>query len=185
LALQKHIHHCHSKQGSYRLQIKAQEDDYAAFEAVVVQNIKISLATFYDWRSGNFSTQVDQIQFMKEQLGKMDPEQDWSIFKSNNQHRFLQDCSLVDIKSIEYDGFDDPSVKVIKIGKLQRKEGVFKRAYKPCEVALTSSNYFHAMPELQPGEKFYQQPELSIDLLDFTLTPLMMNEKDPEEICKF
>jgi hypothetical protein len=182
IALQKHIDHCYSKQVDYRILIKEQEEDFAAFEAVVVQNIKISLATFYEWRSTTFSQQVDQIKVMKQQLDDMDPERDWGIFKNHNQNRFLQPCPLVEIADLKYQGHDDPSVRIVKQGRLQKKEGVFKRAYKPYWGVLTPSSYFHAIPELQKGEKFLGQPELTLDLTEYTLQPLMMNEKDPEEI---
>jgi hypothetical protein len=185
VALEKHIEQCYGKQVDYRMLIKEQEDDFAAFEAVVVQNIKISLATFYDWRSGTFNQQIDQIRTVKEQLDNMDPERDWSIFKSKNKNKFLQPCPLVEVQDLKFEGYDDPALKPLKQGKLHRKEGVFKRAYKGYVGVLTPSGYFHLIPEPQKGEKFLGQPELTLDLTEYTLQPLMMNEKDPEEIGIF
>lgn len=179
MALQRHIVACAKNQQDYRTQIIAQEEDFAAFEAVVVQNVKVSLATFYDWRSGTFEQQVDQIKFMQNQLKQMDPERDWSMFKNNNDNRFLVVPSeFVQPKRVQYDGFDDPGVQFTKQGKLLRKEGVFKRTYKNVHVVLTSSSYFHSFAD---GDLI--TPELSIDLMECTLVPLMMNEKEPEEIA--
>ncbi|KAJ3277153.1 hypothetical protein HDV01_000205 [Terramyces sp. JEL0728] len=182
-ALQRHIAYCNSKQQEYRNKIMGQQEDFAAFEAVVVQNIKVSMSTFYEWRSSNFSQQVDQIKAMQSQLNQMDPERDWGLFASNNENRFLTPCPVVKVADLTYDGYDDPGLTIVKQGKLLRKEGVFKRAYKPTVGVLTQSGYLHALPELAPGEQFYQPPEISIDLTECTLAPLMMNEKEPEELA--
>ncbi|KAJ3358678.1 hypothetical protein HDU91_005153 [Kappamyces sp. JEL0680] len=185
MALQKHIAACFERQKDYRSQIIAQEQDFAAFEAVVVQNIKVSLATFYEWRAGTFGQQIDQIKQMQTQLGQMDPERDWSLFTLHNDHRFLVHPSeFVQIRSVDYDGSDDPLVNVVKQGQLLRKEGVFKRTYKPIHAVLTASSYFHSFPELAKGEKLSNLvPDLTVDLTECTLVPLMMNEKEPEEIA--
>jgi hypothetical protein len=185
ISLQKHIDQCYGKQADYRMLIKEQEDDFAAFEAVVVQNIKISLSTFYEWRSGTFIQQVDQIKIMKGQLDEMDPERDWKIFKGKNKNRFLQPCPLVELSDLKFDGHDDPALKPIKQGRLLKKEGVFKRTFKAYTAVLTPSSYFHAIPEPPKGEKYLGLPELTLDLTEFTLQPLMMNEKDPEELGNF
>lgn len=182
-ALQRHIAYCNSKQQEYRDKIMAQQEDFAAFEAVVVQNIKVSMSTFYEWRSSNFTQQVDQIKAMQTQLNQMDPERDWSLFAASNEKRFLAPCPLVKVSDLTYDGHDDPGLTIIKQGKLLRKEGVFKRAYKPSVGVLTHSGFLHTLPELGPGEQFYQAPEISIDLTECTLAPLMMNEKEPEELA--
>ncbi|KAJ3325901.1 hypothetical protein HDV06_002286 [Boothiomyces sp. JEL0866] len=182
-ALQRHIAYCNSKQQEYRDKIIAQQEDFAAFEAVVVQNIKVSMSTFYEWRSSNFTQQVDQIKAMQTQLNQMDPERDWGLFAAGNEKRFLTPCPLVKLSDLTYDGHDDPGLTIVKQGKLLRKEGVFKRAYKPSVGVLTHSGFLHTLPELGPGEQFYQSPEISIDLAECTLAPLMMNEKEPEELA--
>lgn len=171
-------------QMEYRSRIIEQEEDFGAFEAVVVQNIKVSLATFYEWRSGTFGQQLDQIKEMQTQLTGMDPEKDWKTFKLRNDNRFLVTPSeFVQIAQVKYDGYDDPAVTIVKQGPMMKKEGVFKRSYKRIHAVLTYSSYFHAFPELAKGESLQgQAPELTVDLTECTLIPLMMNEKDPEEI---
>ncbi|KAI8892147.1 hypothetical protein BC833DRAFT_662605 [Globomyces pollinis-pini] len=157
----------------------------AAFEAVIIQNIKVSMATFYEWRTGKFNQELDQIKTIQTQLTAMDPEQDWKVFKDNHANRFLENVPLVQIKELRYEGWDHPGLQIVKQGKLLRKEGVFKRAYKTSLGILTRSGYLHSVPELQPDEQFYELPEQTIDLMDCTLVPLMMNEKEPEEIGMF
>jgi hypothetical protein len=185
VALQKHIAVCHEKQEHYRGQLIEEEQDFASFEAVIVQNIKVSLATFYEWRSGTFGAQLDQIKQLQGQLGDMDPERDWWFFSHNNDNRFLVHPSeFIAIRNVHYDGSDDDALKVVKQGRLLRKEGVFKRAYKPIHAVLTQSSYFHSFPELGKDEKLSNLvPELTVDLTECTLVPLMMNEKEPEEIA--
>lgn len=184
IALQKHIAACYKKQEGYRKQLIDQEEDFAAFEAVIIQNVKVSLATFYEWRHGNFSQQIDATKYMQDSLTKLHPEQDWDLFKYNNQDRFLVvPSAFVQVNQVCYDGYDDPGVTIVKQGRLLRKEGVFKRAYKPMTVVLTHSSYLHVFPELEKGQSLQTiVPESSIDLTDCILNPLMMNEKEPEEI---
>jgi hypothetical protein len=166
------------------LKSKHKRKIFSAFEAVIVQNIKVSLATFYEWRAGTFGQQLDQIKVMQDQLGQMDPERDWHLFRYTHDNRFLvHDSNIVGIQDVKYDGHDDPDVKIVRQGRLLRKEGVFKRAYKPIYVVLTHASYLHCFPELAKGQNIQDMtPDLTIDLTECTLTPLMMNEKEPEEI---
>ena len=123
---------------------------------------------------------------MQLQLGQLDPEIDWNMFRHHNDDRFLVAKSeFVQINQIHYDGFDDPGITIVKQGRLLRKEGVFKRAYKPVTAVLTHSSYLHVYPELlEKGQSFQNvAPELTIDLTECNLVPLMMNEKEPEEIA--
>ncbi|KAJ2988127.1 hypothetical protein HDV02_005733, partial [Globomyces sp. JEL0801] len=144
--LQKHIAHCFKKQKEYRDRIIEQQDDMAAFEAVIIQNIKVSMATFYEWRTGKFNQELDQIKTIQTQLTAMDPEQDWKVFKDNHANRFLENVPLVQIKELRYEGWDHPGLQIVKQGKLLRKEGVFKRAYKTSLGILTRSGYLHSVP---------------------------------------
>ncbi len=184
--MQKHIAECFKRQESHRKQIIEQEEDFSAFEAVVIQNVKIALATFNEWRNGQFSQQLEQVRGMQQQLGQLNPELDWDIFRHNNDDRFLvTKCEFVQINQVHYDGYDDPGITIVKQGRLLKKEGVFKRTYKPVTVVLTHSSYLHVYPEVLDKSQSFQtvSPELTIDLTECNLVPLMMNEKEPEEIA--
>lgn len=177
LALQKHIAYCFSNQQEYRRQIIAQEEDFGAFEAVIVQNIKVSLSTFYEWRASTFTSQLEQVKGIQTDLKQTDPERDWGTFKTLHDDRFLVVPSeFVQIRNVKYDGHDDIGLTVVKQGKLMRKEGVFKRAYKTIHCVLTHSSYLHCFPDT--GKDSIQGiPEMSVDLTECTLQGMMMNEK--------
>lgn len=184
LALQKHIAHCFKKQPDYRAKLLQQQDSFSNFEKVIVQNIKVSLSTFYEFRSNQFSMQFDLSKDISAHLDRFEADLDWAKFKSANELKFLNPSKpLVQIADLTYDGFDDIAIRSIRQGSLLKKEGVIVRSYKPCHCVLTQSGYFHILPPLNPGDLFPDIPELSLDLNECSLQPLMMNEKEPEELA--
>ena len=87
------------------------------------------------------------------------------------------------MSDLTYDGYDDPLTKVIEEGTLFKKEsGMFSSIWKPYKVALTGAGFFH-MINLSDGAKSGDivLPELSLDLSECTVGPLMLNDKEPEE----
>ncbi|KAH6591311.1 hypothetical protein BASA50_004498 [Batrachochytrium salamandrivorans] len=149
-ALKKHITHCNKKQDYYRTKLLQQQDTFAAFEKVIVQNIRVGLASFYEWKSSNSSRKLEQSRDMARHLDSMEADKDWAIFKRGNCDRFIDvdgaGVPLVQISSIVYDGFDDPAIRIVRQGPMLRKEGVFKRSYRPVHIVLTASGYFHCLP---------------------------------------
>ncbi|KAI8915878.1 hypothetical protein EDD86DRAFT_197099 [Gorgonomyces haynaldii] len=185
LALRKHMDEAFKRQEDYRKKLQEQRESFSNFEKVIVQNIRVALTTFYEFRCTTFGQQYDLAKELKSSLERMNPENDWSLFEKNHGDRFIdENVPLVQIKDIEYDGCDDEAVRSVKEGPLLRKEGVFMRSYKPVYCVLTQSGYFHCLPPMNPGETFPDpNSELSLDLTECQLQPLMMNEKDPEEIA--
>lgn len=146
-----------------------------------MQNIRVTLSSFFEYRSTLFSDQLETANALKLELSKIDTDSDWSLFKASHNGRFVEpgDPEFT-LKNLSYDGHDDPSVRSVKEGPLFRKEGVIVRGYKPVYGVLTASGYLHLTPPLS-GE-YPDNPELSLDLTECQLQPLMMNEKEPEEI---
>ncbi|KAJ1330523.1 hypothetical protein BSLG_009285 [Batrachochytrium salamandrivorans] len=134
----------------YRTKLLQQQDTFAAFEKVIVQNIRVGLASFYEWKSSNSSRKLEQSRDMARHLDSMEADKDWAIFKRGNCDRFIDvdgaGVPLVQISSIVYDGFDDPAIRIVRQGPMLRKEGVFKRSYRPVHIVLTASGYFHCLP---------------------------------------
>lgn len=111
-------------------------------------------------------------------------DEDWSKFKNANLDRLLNaEIPPVEIKNVIYDGCDDPAITSVREGVMLRKEGVIVKSYKPFHAILTQSGYFHLTSSITRDEKFPEVFELSLDLSECTLQPLMMNEKEPEEIA--
>jgi hypothetical protein len=175
LALQDHIQRCYTKQEKYKTYIQKQEEDLSAFEAAVLQNIKITMSTFYEWRAQASQQNLQDINIVKQRVDTLNPEQDWLTFRNSRKNIFVNNLKIP--SEIEYDGFDEPLITAVKSGRLTKKEGVFKKLYKPVDVVLTRTNYLYIIPE-----KNLALPDIILDLHDFTLQPLMMNEKEPEEI---
>jgi hypothetical protein len=173
---------CHLKQEKYKSNILMQEEEFSSFEATIIQNIKVTLSTYYEWRVHCTSQQVDQFLSLKEYVDNLNPELDWSLFKSTKTTQFIDLTLLKPPTEIFYEGHDDSALIVLKQGRLFKKEGVFKRQYRLIEAVLTKANFLHVLPERKPNENFYQMPEFTIDLNLYTLQPLLMNEKEPEEI---
>jgi hypothetical protein len=181
--------HCVKKQQDYREKLIKQQEAFSSFEKVIMQNIKgidsitqVSLSTFYEFRSTQFAQQFDLAKDIGQRMESFNADEDWQKFRAENMERLLDPkASLVQIKDVVYDGCDDISIKSIKEGTLLRKEGVIVKTYKQLHCVLTQAGFFHVMPPLS-GE-FPEAPELSLDLSDCTLQPLMMNEKEPEEIA--
>eukprot|EP00842_Homolaphlyctis_polyrhiza_P004540 jgi/Hompol1/5087/HPOL_004149-RA len=184
--LRKHIAACVQRQDYYIKKLLEQQDSFAAFEKVIVQNVRISLSSFYEWMGSSNTRQLEQVREMSKQLDIMQADKDWAIFKSENMDRFIEaECKLASPTSLTYDGHDDDAVKPIKEGKLQRKEGVFKKTYRPLYAVLSTSGYLHLMAPQPEGTVEVLpdgMPEYTLDLTDCSLVPLNIGDKDPDEI---
>jgi hypothetical protein len=180
MLLQKHIHSCVAKLP--RDKLIDQQLKFAAFEKVIVQTLTLSLAALSDAKTKILSKQLNSLAAFNKALAEVDPESDWNSFSLSNN--LPNHCPSPSIDAISYDGKHDDLTKIVKQGPLLRKEGVFKREYKPFYGILTTCGYFHTLPPQQSGsDLLIDNPDQSIDLNDWILQPLMMNEKEPEEIA--
>ncbi|KAJ8323438.1 hypothetical protein O5D80_007755 [Batrachochytrium dendrobatidis] len=211
MTLRKHIVQCNKKQEYYRSKLGQQQDTFAAFEKVIVQNIRVGLASFYEWQTSNYTRRLDQSRDMAKLLDTMEADKDWAIFRASNCDRFIDqdNVPLVDPANIIYDGCDDLAIRVVRQGSLLRKEGVFKRSYRPVNAVLSTSGYLHTLPPLSStpigathsdtssaggpfsptgnkpdfsADSILEMPELTLDLAEYTLLPLNLSDKDPEDI---
>lgn len=183
LALKKHISVCATKQDEYRSKLTAQQLSFSSFEIIVIQNIQVSLSTFFDYRSNCFAQQFDFAKQMSANITKISPKEDWSTFVQLHADRiFNPSLPLVTAKDLVYDGYDDFQMTAFKQGAMMRKEGVIVRTYKNVHIVLTRFGYLHIMPVLASGDPWPEAAEFSLDLSECTIQPLMMNEKEPEEL---
>ena len=158
-------------------------DDLSAFETVIIKNLKTTLTFYLEWTSTSCLQQSEQILVVKQIMQDMKPDEDWKRFEESHRNRFIENQPLVSPESLVYDGFDDPIMEPSHKGALFRKDGIFKRSFKKCYAVLTKSNFLHFFQEQVSGKNpILGTPELSIDLSDVSLSPMMMNEKEPEEI---
>jgi hypothetical protein len=182
-ALQKHIRYCHEKQNDYRERLLAQQEACCSFEKVIIQNIKVSLSTFYEFRSTQYSQQYDLAMLLGKTLESFEADKDWEKFMQVNSKTLLNvKIPPIHIKDVVYDGHDDLSITILKEGPLLRKEGVILKSYKPFHAILTHSGYFHVCSAIS-NTGLPEAPDISLDLTECSLQPLMMNEADPEEIA--
>ena len=178
---------------------------------MIVQNIRVGLASFYEWQTSNYTKRLDQSRDMAKLLDTMEADKDWAIFRASNCDRFIDqdNVPLVDPANIIYDGCDDLAIRVVRQGSLLRKEGVFKRSYRPVNAVLSTSGYLHTLPPLSStpigathsdtssaggpfsptGNKpdfsadfILEMPELTLDLAEYTLLPLNLGDKDHKDI---
>ncbi|OAJ43858.1 hypothetical protein BDEG_27171 [Batrachochytrium dendrobatidis JEL423] len=170
MTLRKHIVQCNKKQEYYRSKLGQQQDTFAAFEKVIVQNIRVGLASFYEWQTSNYTRRLDQSRDMAKLLDTMEADKDWAIFRASNCDRFIDqdNVPLVDPANIIYDGCDDLAIRVVRQGSLLRKEG---GPFSP-----TGNK-----PDFS-ADSILEMPELTLDLAEYTLLPLNLSDKDPEDI---
>ena len=186
LAILEHIRNCYAKQEVYRVRIQAVRDDLSAFETVIIKNLKVSLTSFSEWTSKTSAQHSEQILVVNQIIQDLKPEDDWKRFEECHRNRFIDDdLPLVKPESLTYDGFDDPIMEPAMKGNLLRKDGFLKRSFKKCYAVLTKSNFLHFFQEPIAGKNpIIGAPELSIDLSEVNLSPMMINENDKEEISK-
>ena len=184
LDLQIHLNNCYKKQIDVREQLKKQQASFQSFETLIMKNINVTLCTFFEFRTTTFSQQYELASDLSSSLKNMNAEADWSSFITSRTDKFITpDTPIVEVANVIYDGHEEFEVKPIKQGPLLRKEGVIVKSYKPIHCVLTQFGYFHIMPAIANGEIWPDVPDTSIDLTECSLQPLMMNEKDPEEIA--
>ncbi|EGF77524.1 hypothetical protein BATDEDRAFT_27772 [Batrachochytrium dendrobatidis JAM81] len=174
-------------------------------------NIRVGLASFYEWQTSNYTKRLDQSRDMAKLLDTMEADKDWAIFRASNCDRFIDqdNVPLVDPANIIYDGCDDLAIRVVRQGSLLRKEGVFKRSYRPVNAVLSTSGYLHTLPPLSStpigathsdtssaggpfsptgnkpdfsADSILEMPELTLDLAEYTLLPLNLGDKDHKDI---
>ncbi|EGF79144.1 hypothetical protein BATDEDRAFT_26405 [Batrachochytrium dendrobatidis JAM81] len=139
-------------------------------------------------------------------------KQSKDYIKTDIMDRFYKgndNVPLVDPANIIYDGCDDLAIRVVRQGSLLRKEGVFKRSYRPVNAVLSTSGYLHTLPPLSStpigathsdtssaggpfsptgnkpdfsADSILEMPELTLDLAEYTLLPLNLGDKDPKDI---
>ena len=166
-----------SKQEYYRKALLDQESKCCSFETVIYQNLKVALSLHFEGKSKTCNQELESFRILKSQSTQVDIEKDWTTFMHSYSNIAPSPTSQpVTIDDLTYDGYDDPMTKSIKEGSLFKKEsGVFKSAWKPCQVILTGSGFFHFMKSDD------SVPELSLDLTECTVGPLMLNDREPEE----
>ncbi|EGF77042.1 hypothetical protein BATDEDRAFT_28169 [Batrachochytrium dendrobatidis JAM81] len=137
---------------------------------VIVQNIRVGLASFYEWQTSNYTKRLDQSRDMAKLLDTMEADKDWAIFRASNCDRFIDqdNVPLVDPANIIYDGCDDLAIRVVRQGSLLRKEG---GPFSP-----TGNK-----PDFS-ADSILEMPELTLDLAEYTLLPLNLGNKDPKDI---
>ncbi|KAJ3021398.1 hypothetical protein HKX48_008628 [Thoreauomyces humboldtii] len=203
LNLKRHIATCVYKQDHYRAVLLAQQDHFATFESTIVQTLRVTLSSFFDWQKKDLDVSQDSFKKLKSTLHTIDVKKDWEAFRTRNLDRFVErDCPLLSEPQIAYQGREDPLIAANKEGLLYRRDtGIkfgFRKSWKETLVVVTTANYLHALPpqalsqpanlsssslteEKQEEVASRTEPELSLYLPDCVIGPLMMNEKEPEE----
>ncbi|KAJ3032095.1 hypothetical protein HDV00_007982 [Rhizophlyctis rosea] len=190
--LRRHTTICLNKQKSYRSELAAQCDNFAAFETTLIENLRLALASFVDWRVKDLTTELDAFKSIKTRLFSVEPKRDWDAFKERHLDRIVErGLPLVlwgDLKpDLDEYGWSDPMTTILKEGILLAKDSkAWRRKYHERKVVLTKGGFLHVMPDGEPGKeagkgKYDEAPETSLELKDCVIGPLMANEKEPEE----
>ncbi|TPX67215.1 hypothetical protein SpCBS45565_g03947 [Spizellomyces sp. 'palustris'] len=192
--IKRHITTCIYKQEHYRQVLLGQQEHFATFEQSIVQTLRITLSTFFDWQSKDLAATQDTFKRLKATLHTLDPVKDWAEFTQRHADRIVEkDVPVVKENEVVYEGRDDPLVSAHKEGLMYRRDtGMkfgFRKNWKETLVVVTAAGYLHALPPAQSaqqqsqqdGEEAKTEPELSLYLPDCMIGPLMMNEKEPEE----
>ncbi|KAJ3181929.1 hypothetical protein HDU85_003446 [Gaertneriomyces sp. JEL0708] len=195
LAVRCHVATCLYKQEHYHSSILSQQNHFATFECTIIQTLRVSLSTFFDWQTKDLTSSLDMFRKLKNSLHELDPVKDWTSFRQRHNDRILSlTAPKLVSENIWYEGQKDALVTSHKEGLLYRKDGGmrlgFKRSWKETWVLVSSAGYLHAFPpNVRPNsirqggdeERENLEPELSLYLPDCVIGPMMANEKEPEE----
>ncbi|KAJ3294166.1 hypothetical protein HK104_003873 [Borealophlyctis nickersoniae] len=185
--VRRHIASCLNKQKAYRAELVAQCENFARFEITIIENLRLALSAFIDWRVKDTVAETDAFKHLKTKLFTLDPKRDWELFKGRHMDRIVErGLPLVLPKDLVVEGTEDPLCGIVKEGKLFVRDGKstfgFRRSWKEAKVVLTLAGFLHVMLVGEEQVKgFPDPPELSCFLPDCVVGPLMANEKEPEE----
>ncbi|KAI9096152.1 hypothetical protein DFS34DRAFT_624150 [Phlyctochytrium arcticum] len=192
--VKKHIAACIHKQDHYRQVLLSQQEHFATYEQSILQTLRLTLSTFFDWQLKDLAAAQDTFKHLKAKLHTLEPVQDWQNFTQRHAARILsRDSPSVAEADVHYDGFDDPLVRSLKEGVLFRRDSGmkfgFRKNWKEMRVVVTEAGYLHSFPIVQSSsnlipvdsEESKTESEISLYLPDCMIGPLMMNEKEPEE----
>jgi hypothetical protein len=149
---------------------------------MIYQNLKVALSLFLEWKTKSLTGDIDLHRVLKTDIVNINIEADWDLFISANPETLNQDAApLIKLHDLTYDGYDDPLTKVIQEGVIYKKEsGMFSTNWKSFTALLTGSGFFHLLNSAS-DKNSYGIPELSLDLSECTVGPLLLNDKEPEE----
>lgn len=99
----------------------------AAFEGGIIEQIKTTVRTFYDWHSKDMSNFKQMATVVAAVLERLQPDTEWKGFIELHKNLLVnENARLKEPDDINYPNKDNPLVATVKQGRMERKTGVLK-----------------------------------------------------------
>jgi hypothetical protein len=144
-----------------------------------LQQVKQTVASFYDWQQNEMSQELTAVQHVQSLVNDLNPTQEWTIFENSNAHILtLGDKPFVDITLLTWDGQEDPVIEVIREGILFRTmNGYFRNnSWKRGNYVLTAAGYLHGFD----SDAMSNDPDVSLYLPMCYIGPLNLESTEQD-----
>ncbi|RUS12785.1 hypothetical protein BC938DRAFT_478425, partial [Jimgerdemannia flammicorona] len=140
--------------------VQALQRQVGAFEGGVIEEIKTTVQTFYNWRANELYEYKGNAAAVTKALENLHPDSEWTHFVEMHKGLLVSDnARLKTPDDIDYENKGNPLVVTIKQGRMERKTGVLKN-WNDRYYVLTPIGYLHEFKSLDDTT----DPELSIFL---------------------
>ncbi|KAI8850344.1 hypothetical protein BC829DRAFT_389824 [Chytridium lagenaria] len=178
LHMQRHVRTLLRNQHETRDHLASQEQNFAVFEQVTLQHLRLALTNHFTVSNKIHSAHLNASTSITSSLNAMNPTADWEIFRKRRADVLLNRIKpLIQERDVMYDGMTDPGCEAVKEGALQKTAKGFKPGY----YVLTVSGFLHgfAGPEVVEGG---EPTEMSVWLPDCTVgSKGALDSKEPHE----
>ncbi|KAJ3110881.1 hypothetical protein HDU96_006186, partial [Phlyctochytrium bullatum] len=182
--MQRHVRTLLKNQTETRDALSNQEQNFAVFEQVTLQHLRLALTNHFTVSNKAHSAHLSAATTITLALNSMDHKADWKVFRSRRSDVILDPLRpLITEKEIRYEGMDDPGCEAVKEGPLlKRIPGVLRaKGFKPGYYVLTMSGFLHGFPAPEAVETG-DPSEMSTWLPDCTVGPKgALDPKEPNE----
>ncbi|KAJ3207432.1 hypothetical protein HDU67_007458 [Dinochytrium kinnereticum] len=182
--IQRHINGLLKNQSDTREALASQEQNFAVFEQVTLQHLRLALTNHFVVSNKTHSAHISASTSITSSLESMNPSSDWEVFRRRRSDVILDRLQpLVRQQDVKYDGMNDPGCEAVKEGALMKRiPGVLRaKGFKPGYYALTVSGFLHGFPgpdAVESGEP----TEASVWLPDCTVGAKgALDAKEPYE----
>lgn len=148
------------------------QQNSAHFEEGIVRAIQSAWQTFDEWQSRASLANQEIYRSLSSHLAALPADREWISFAARSDHLLDPETPLRDPGNIQYPLKEDPSVRPVHHGHLERKRR-FARSYQEAYYVLTPAGFLHAFNHSDPSHPSGHglTPTFSLFLPNCTLGP--------------
>ncbi|KAG6906791.1 hypothetical protein DXG01_012124 [Tephrocybe rancida] len=164
--LQKQVHEENLLQKS----IIIMQQNSAHFEEGIVRALQSAWGTYTEWASRSSLAISTASQGLAAHMASLQPDREWIGFAGRADHLLDPETPLRDPGYISYPSKDDPAVRAVHTGYLERKKR-FTRSYRESYFVLTPAGFLHSYSSNDASTPAGLVPVFSLFLPMCTLGP--------------